>query len=172
MSRSGPGFTRVLGFLVVLVATPAGAQENLDHGKTAAQLFASDCAICHKTPQGVARAGGRYRLDEFLRQHYTASRESAAVLAAYLQAIGNAPAPATKRGARGGERPKGAEKKPAAGKSGDAKTGAGKPAESKPSESKPAESKPSEPNAAAASQAKSAEPKPSEPKPGEGSKPE
>ena len=48
----------MLGFLLVLGA-PLRAQENLDFGKTPAQLFASDCAICHKSPQGW-RQGRRH----------------------------------------------------------------------------------------------------------------
>ncbi len=39
----------MLGFLLVLGA-PLRAQENLDSGKTPAQLYASDCAVCHKSP--------------------------------------------------------------------------------------------------------------------------
>jgi mono/diheme cytochrome c family protein len=34
-------------------AGAARGQENLDHGKTPAQLFASDCAICHKSARGL-----------------------------------------------------------------------------------------------------------------------
>jgi len=65
----------------------AHAQENLDAGKTAAQLYASDCALCHKSPSGLAKVGGRLGLQSFLQQHYTASRESAARIAAYLDSI-------------------------------------------------------------------------------------
>ena len=64
----------VFGF--ALAAPPAGAQENLDSGKTGAQMFATDCAICHKSAQGLNRsAGGLFGLADFLREHYTASRE-------------------------------------------------------------------------------------------------
>jgi mono/diheme cytochrome c family protein len=53
----------------------------LEKGKSGAQIFATDCAICHKTPQadvkGVAPAEG------FMRQHYTSSQQSAASVAAY-----------------------------------------------------------------------------------------
>ena len=140
MSRFWPGLTGVFGILVFLAAAPAGAQESLDSGKTPAQLFASDCAICHKSPQGLAKAGGMFGLDNFLRQHYTASRESAGAIAAYLQAIGNAPAPATKRNAKGGDRPKAGAKTGAA-KPGEAKSGTDKPGEAKAAEPKPSEPK-------------------------------
>jgi hypothetical protein len=87
----------VCGFLAV---APASAEDNLDSGKTPAQLFASDCAICHKTPQAVSKAGnalGGARLQGFLREHYTASREVAAAIAAYVQAAGRSSAPGEKK---------------------------------------------------------------------------
>lgn len=109
----------VLG--VLAFAAPACAQENLDHGKSAEQLFASDCAICHKTPQGLAaKSGGMFGLDGFLREHYTASRETAAVLAKYLQSVGGEPAPADNK--RSGNSRRAA--KPSDKKSDDTKSGA------------------------------------------------
>ena len=90
------GLTRRLGAAVAVLAVwaagPAAAQENLDKGKTPAQLYASDCAICHKSPRGLAKGVGRYGLDNFLRAHYTASREAAAAISAYLQSIDRQPA--------------------------------------------------------------------------------
>jgi len=116
--------------LALVAAGPAGAQENLDTGKSGAQLFASDCAACHKTPQAVARGGGMLGLSNFLREHYTASRESAGIIAAYLDTFSRAPAPANrapagKRTAKGDDKGKVGEKKPGAPKSGDAKSGDG-----------------------------------------------
>ena len=168
------GFVRrlicMVGFLLILGA-PLRAQENLDFGKTPAQLFASDCAICHKSPQGLAaKGGGILGLDNFLRQHYTASRESAAAIANYLQAVGSGPAAAPGRAGKrppksgtpkGDDKAKGAEKKP------DTKAGEGKPSEAKPSEAKPGEAKPA---AAKPADAKPAEPKAAEPKPAESGK--
>ena len=63
--------------------------ENFSAGKSAAQLFSSDCtgAGCHKGPQGLARDRGAGSLASFLREHYTNSRESAAALAAYLTSV-------------------------------------------------------------------------------------
>jgi hypothetical protein len=71
--------------MALLAASSADAQGNLDQGKTAAQLFASDCATCHKSPQSVTSTKWLFGLESFLREHYTSSRESAAVLTAYLQ---------------------------------------------------------------------------------------
>jgi hypothetical protein len=155
----------MLGFLLVL-GGPLRAQENLDFGKSPAQLFASDCAICHKSPQGLAaKGGGMLGLENFLREHYTASRESASAIAKYLQAVGGGPAAAPgragKRPPKGDDKAKGAEKKPDAAKPGEAKPGAAAP---KAAEPKPAEPKPSEP--------KAAEPKPAESKPAEPKAPE
>ena len=70
--------------LALLVAGPALAQEDIDAGKTPAQLYAQDCAICHKTPHGLTKVGGLLALQNYLRVHYTASRQSAAAIAAYL----------------------------------------------------------------------------------------
>jgi hypothetical protein len=47
----------------------AHAQENLDAGKTAAQLYASDCAICHKSPRGLSKVPGILGLQSFLQEH-------------------------------------------------------------------------------------------------------
>lgn len=145
------GICVTIGILVQCMAGVAGAQENLDQGKSPAQLFASNCAICHKSPQGLAKAGGLLGLDSFLREHYTASKESAGALASYLKSMEPspaAPARATKRTAKGDEKAKADEKKKSGVKSGDQKGPEKKPeekaAEPKSSESKPAEAKPSD----------------------------
>ena len=156
---------------VLVLGVPLRAQESLDSGKTPAQLFASDCAVCHKSPKGLARPAMMSGLEEFLRQNYTASRQSAAAIAGYLRAAGAAPVPpprAAKRTPKGEDKAKG-EKKPDAAKADEGKpaTPAAEPkapepkaAEPKPAEPKPAESKPAEPKP---------EPK-AEPKPAEGGK--
>lgn len=162
MSRFRPRLTGVFAVLTVLATVPTAAQENLDSGKSGAQLFASDCAICHKTPQSLKHAGAPNLVD-FLRQHYAASRESATAIAAYLGRSLAAPARAIKQSAKG-DGTKGSEKNPAAGKPSapmarDAKSGGAKSSEPKASEPNP-----SEPKADDA--------KPSEPKPADGVKPE
>ena len=93
MTVFGRGVGLTMAVLALALATPAGAQENLDSGKTGAQLYAADCAICHKNAQALNKSGGLLGLSGFLREHYTASRESAASIATYLQSLGSVPAP-------------------------------------------------------------------------------
>src|SRR6516162_2500045 len=81
----GHGVRLTISSLALCVASSAGAQGNLDQGKTAAQLYASACATCHKSPQSVSRTNRFFGLESFLREHYTSSRESATILAAYLK---------------------------------------------------------------------------------------
>jgi outer membrane biosynthesis protein TonB len=160
------------GFLALALAAPAAAQENLDSGKTGAQLYAADCAICHKSAQALKKSGGIFGLSSFLREHYTASRESAAAIASYLDSVASPPAQkkpagATKRTAKGDEKAKADEKK-AKPKSGDAKS------EKPEKKDKPTEAKTSEPKSESKSESKGepksepkGEAKPSEPKSGE-----
>ncbi len=76
-----------------LVPAPARAQVNIDQGKPPSEIFESDCATCHKSARGLADGKNSLMLSGFLREHYTASREQAAALAAYvLGAGGSAPA--------------------------------------------------------------------------------
>lgn len=185
------GFARGMAVgagVLALMAVPAAAQENLDSGKTGAQLYASDCAICHKTPQGLTKHVGILGLTDYLREHYTASKESAATIAAYVQGVDKGPAPAGKtapsgkRDAKGDEKGKGEKakgetgkgekgEKPGEAKSGEPKSKEAKPTESKPTESKSTESKPAESKPA---ETKSGEKKPDEAKiePKSESKPE
>ena len=71
--------------LALAIAGSAEAQGNLDQGKSAVQLYASACATCHKSPQSVSKTKWLFGLERFLREHYTSSSESAAILAAYLK---------------------------------------------------------------------------------------
>jgi hypothetical protein len=86
-----------LGLLALAVASSAGAQGNLDQGKSAAELYTSACATCHKSPENVSKTKWLFGLESFLRQHYTSSSESAAILAAYLKGQGK-PSADTQRG--------------------------------------------------------------------------
>jgi hypothetical protein len=132
------GFNRRLGLAAAILAFalggPAGAQENLDSGKTGAQLYASDCAICHKNPATLGR-GGVLGLADFLSEHYTASGKSASLIAGYVESVAR-PEPAGRRpgvgnrSAKGNQKSKGADKKPAAAPAGNAN----KPATPKNSE--------------------------------------
>jgi mono/diheme cytochrome c family protein len=75
-----------IGSLALCIASSAGAQENLDKNKTGAQLYASICADCHKSPQSL-KPTGIFGLESFLREHYTADRASAAAIATYLKGL-------------------------------------------------------------------------------------
>jgi mono/diheme cytochrome c family protein len=80
-------FAPLIGLLAVLV-TAAQAQVNIDQGKSPAEIFANDCAACHKTTRGLAAGKNSLILTSFLREHYTASRDQAAALAAYVLGAG------------------------------------------------------------------------------------
>jgi hypothetical protein len=149
----------------------AGAQESLDRGKSGTQLFASDCSACHKSPQTLAKAGGLFGLDSFLRTHYTASRESATAIANYLKSLDTGPASparASKRSAKGdGKVQPGDRKKPGA-KPSEAK-GVSKSSESKPPQTRPSDILAPEPKS---TESKPAVPSAGEAKPAEGAKSE
>ena len=80
----------VLGMLAVIClrCSPSAHAEDFDAGKSAPQLFASNCSSCHHTPHGLAKRMNSLPLNSFLREHYTASRASADALSAYLLAQG------------------------------------------------------------------------------------
>jgi hypothetical protein len=82
-----------LGCLAVGLAA-ASAQVNIDQGKTPAQIFANDCAACHKATRGLGGGKNSFLLTNFLREHYTSSREEAASLAADVLGAGGNDAPA------------------------------------------------------------------------------
>jgi hypothetical protein len=121
--------------LAVLVLAGVGsssvsalAQEDLNRGKTPAQLFASDCADCHRNARALSKRDNANTLAGFLRVHYTASRESAAALANYLVSLGPDPRGAAARPA--------ARAKPAGAREQSKSTPASQPA-AKPAEGAP-----------------------------------
>jgi len=146
-------FVASLAVLAGWGGTPALAQpEDLNRGKTPAQLFASDCADCHRNPRGLAKSDAR-SLAGFLRVHYTASKESAAAIAEYLAALAADPRGGPARPAA--PRPAPSAAKPAATPT--AAAPAAKPAEGSPpkppeaaGEAKPAETPAAAPAAPAA----------------------
>ena len=84
--------------VAVTSAEPALSQTNIDQGKPASELFANYCAVCHKSTRGLANGRSSLTLSMFLREHYAASGQQAAALAAYvISAGGNAPAPKPER---------------------------------------------------------------------------
>jgi len=123
--RLVPKIGLVPALVLGLVPAIAHAQVNIDQGKPAAELFENDCATCHKTARGLADGKNSLTLSSFLREHYTASRDQAAALAAYVLGAGGsapaAPKPAT-------EHAKVEEPKPAESKTAEPKT-AGHPEE-------------------------------------------
>jgi hypothetical protein len=181
MSGLGGWILSVVGVLALLGIGPVWAQENVEAGKTPAQLYASDCAICHKSPNGLTKAGGLLGLQSFLREHYTASRETAAAIAQYLRTVDKGPPPpserkraATPTRSTKDEKPKSGEKtgektgerrgKADSGKAGSAKPNdKKKPVDAKPAEPKPAESKPAESKPAQGAAPKSSEKPPEKP---------
>ncbi|HXZ46673.1 MAG TPA: hypothetical protein VEH02_08090, partial [Pseudolabrys sp.] len=68
MKKRGSRIRAAIFVAGLCVAGAAGAQESLDQGKTPAQLFASDCSVCHKSPHGLTRGGGIFGLESFLRE--------------------------------------------------------------------------------------------------------
>jgi hypothetical protein len=78
-----------VGILTVFAGSGGLAfAQDFSAGKTAAQLFASDCSACHKSPAGLAKGQSAGALASFLREHYTTKPESASALAAYVAGAG------------------------------------------------------------------------------------
>jgi hypothetical protein len=84
---SGHHWPVVLAIVGAVACGPTLAQD-LTQGKSPAQLFAGDCAACHKSPQGLARGGDVRSTASFLREHYTTKPEMAEALAAYVVGAG------------------------------------------------------------------------------------
>ncbi|HZD92553.1 MAG TPA: hypothetical protein VE224_20870 [Pseudolabrys sp.] len=136
MTGSRPAMVAAIGLLAMLLGGAAQAQD-LSAGKTPAELFNTNCAICHKSPRGLAAAGEKSGgmlgggLESFLARHYTAEPHSAQILAAYLKSVADGAAPApdhSSRHRRAIAPHKPAGDKPAAGR---AKTAGEKPAGAK-----------------------------------------
>ena len=53
-----------IGYLALCIR--ADAQQSLEKGKTAAQVYASECAVCHKSPQSVSKAPVIFGLESSL----------------------------------------------------------------------------------------------------------
>lgn len=69
------------------VAGEARAQ-NLEAGKSPSQIFSGTCSACHKSARGLLKTVPAGSLPGFLREHYTTSRDMAAVMAGYLVSNG------------------------------------------------------------------------------------
>lgn len=80
-----------LAAAVLWMSTPGpAAAQNLEAGKTPAQIFAATCAVCHKGPHGLLKSVAPGSLPGFLRQHYTTSTGMASAMSAYVLSIGAA----------------------------------------------------------------------------------
>ena len=91
------GVAPAIALFIGLVPVMAQAQTNIDQGKSPAEIFATDCATCHKSARGLANGRGSSGLASFLAEHYTASKDQAAALAAYVMGAGGGePAPAAR----------------------------------------------------------------------------
>ena len=120
MQGNGIVTIRLISFVLSFALGAAAAAQAQDYsaGKTPAQLFASDCSGCHKSPQGLAKGYDVRSLTSFLREHYTSKKESAGALANFVAAAGGG-APTADKPARGSRtaapapEPKPAESKPA-----------------------------------------------------------
>ena len=100
-------FARIAAVACALgVAAGCGAgiaqAQDIDAGKSPAQLFASHCAACHRGPQGLAAGQSVWAVAGFLVQHYTADRASAGQLANYLVSVGGERRNATRPGTAAG----------------------------------------------------------------------
>jgi hypothetical protein len=76
--------------LIGCCSTTAVRAENLDAGKSPAQLFAGTCNACHKSPRGLMKTVSSGSLPSFLREHYTTSIDMAKQLSAFLISNGAA----------------------------------------------------------------------------------
>jgi mono/diheme cytochrome c family protein len=165
------GFARKIGFVAGLglavwavIPVQARAQVNIDQGKSPADIFANDCGVCHKSTRGLANGENSLTLSSFLREHYTASKEQANALAAYVLANGGGSGAPQKPVAA--TEPKSSE--PKGTKSSESKSSEAKPSETKPSDSKAAGAKPAaHPTRAAARGEEEASPSARPPHPAE-----
>src|SRR6202521_1050922 len=87
------------------LASAAAPAQDLTAGRTAAQLFSSDCSACHRSPAGLAKDRDARTLAGFLREHYTTKPDTAGSPAAPVRGVGgrapSEPAPPPRAGARG-----------------------------------------------------------------------
>lgn len=82
--------------MILLGAGEVRAQTDLNAGKSGAQMFASNCAACHRSPAGLVRSRNPNAVARFLLEHYTARPENASAIASYIISVrGAAPAQRT-----------------------------------------------------------------------------
>src|SRR5262245_4627539 len=144
MSAFRPIGLLLVSVMLALNTGPLRAQD-LDAGKSAEKLFASNCTTCHRTPRGLAKQANRLSLFYFLRQHYTTSQTSAGELATYLVATDSGASRAKQKPAAADSGASRTKQKPAAARQGQSSGswwstfigGQKEPAASKPRKKKP-----------------------------------
>jgi mono/diheme cytochrome c family protein len=87
MPRTQSGRLLVLAAFASLTCSAAGAQENLDAGKSAPKLFAESCAACHRSARGLAKGRFSFTLYLYLQKHYASNASSAWALTSYLESV-------------------------------------------------------------------------------------
>ncbi len=87
--------------LIGCLLTTAVQAQNLDAGKSPAQIFGSTCTACHKTARGLLKTVSPSSLPGFLRQHYTTGTDMAQTLSGYLMSNGATAAESRSGGKRG-----------------------------------------------------------------------
>jgi mono/diheme cytochrome c family protein len=75
--------------LGLLAAAPLAAAfgQNLDAGKSGAQIFSEVCSNCHRSPRELRSNAST----SFLREHYTTGGDMASTMANYLSGTGSPP---------------------------------------------------------------------------------
>jgi hypothetical protein len=133
------GFVAALPLFLAALAPLAHAQTNIDQGKSPSEIFANDCAVCHKTTRGLAAGKNSLMLSGFLREHYTASRDQAAALAAYVLGAGggSGPPPPPPSQKPGTDRTRAAVEEPKPGEPGTSEPRIAEPKTSEPKTSEP-----------------------------------
>ena len=81
------GRVLALAAIVMLGCSAAGAQENLDAGKSAPKLFAESCSACHRSAKGLAKGRFSFTLYLHLQKHYASNASSAWALTQYLESV-------------------------------------------------------------------------------------
>jgi hypothetical protein len=67
--------------------------QNLDAGKSGAQIFSEVCSNCHRSPRELRSNPGT----SFLREHYTTGSDMASTMSAYLSGSGTGAGAAQQR---------------------------------------------------------------------------
>jgi hypothetical protein len=96
MPRVGRIVQWVIG--VAVWGASAAHGQNLDAGKSPAQIFSETCNVCHQSPRALKQTTA-----QFMRAHYTTNGREAAAMAAYLATTGSDPREVRQR--RAGQAP-------------------------------------------------------------------